>query len=582
MKRIINTNGIYSIIDEDRTEMPSIVVYARSVAGRIHTATLQELVECVYHGFRNLRYDVRIETDPRKLSGNVILIGGFGLTKEEIDLLPPTAITYNTEHTSSRYLCDPSHPYRSLMMKFPVWDFSSDNARRIRETLHIDAQFVPLGYVPELTRVPRSNADIDVLFYGSHNERRNAVINKMRALGLSVHHAFGVYGSDRDALIARSKVIINIHQLLPGAFEILRIAYCLANAKAVVTECNAGETIDADLAEALFPAAYEELADACLCLVKDDKRRQALEDAALTTFSRRCEPVILRNAIASLADYFPTVEPTGVQKRSGGNKAKVENAMSNYSTWSEHPRLINRYLNLLESTLVGSLYGDQPIDPWHGGKYDPNVRALGRDWPGLAQTMIGTVRMRNLRHLCETTILDGTPGDFVETGVWRGGACIYMRGILEAYGDATRRVFVADSFKGLPPPNPTEYPADTGDQHHTRTQLAVSRSDVEENFRRYGLLDDRVIFLEGWFKDTLSTAPIDKIAVLRLDGDMYEATIQVLDSLYHKVSPGGFVIVDDYNLRPSAQAVNDFRTKHGVHSPLIPIDGWAVWWRVSV
>jgi O-methyltransferase/8-demethyl-8-(2,3-dimethoxy-alpha-L-rhamnosyl)tetracenomycin-C 4'-O-methyltransferase len=248
---------------------------------------------------------------------------------------------------------------------------------------------------------------------------------------------------------------------------------------------------------------------------------------------------------------------------------------------SKHRRLTNRYLNLLEAALVGSLYGDPPFDYWSAGRYDADTRALGRDWPSLAQTMIGTIRMRNLRWLCETAILEDVPGDFVETGVWRGGACIYMRGILEAYADQSRRVFVADSFKGLPPPNPGEFPADAGDTHHTHSQLAISRSDVESNFRRYELLDDRVVFLEGWFKDTLPIAPVSQIAILRLDGDMYESTIQALDALCHKVSRGGFVIIDDYFLKPCAQAVEDYRQTHSIHSPLIPVDGWAAWWRVG-
>jgi O-methyltransferase len=241
-------------------------------------------------------------------------------------------------------------------------------------------------------------------------------------------------------------------------------------------------------------------------------------------------------------------------------------------------RLANRYLNLLEAALVGTLYGDPPNDTWSGKQYDARARALGHDWPSLAQTMIGTMRMRNLRHLCEEAIFNEIPGDFVETGVWRGGACIYMRGILNAYGETGRRVFAADSFKGLPPPD-AEFPADAGDTLHTRNQPAVSRAEVEENFRRYGLLDDKVVFLEGWFKDTLPNAPIDKIAVLRLDGDMYESTIQALDSLYHKVSPGGAVIIDDYLLKACAEAVTDFRDKHGIVAPLIPIDTYAVWWR---
>jgi O-methyltransferase len=138
---------------------------------------------------------------------------------------------------------------------------------------------------------------------------------------------------------------------------------------------------------------------------------------------------------------------------------------------------------------------------------------------------------------------------------------------------------VADSFQGLPPPDATTYPADTGSSFHTMSPLAISRQTVEDNFRRYGLLDDRVVFLEGWFKDTLPSAPIEKLAVLRLDGDMYESTIQALEALYHKVSLQGAVIVDDFNVNACAKAVHDFRAKHGIDSPLLPIDGWSVWWR---
>jgi O-methyltransferase/8-demethyl-8-(2,3-dimethoxy-alpha-L-rhamnosyl)tetracenomycin-C 4'-O-methyltransferase len=244
-------------------------------------------------------------------------------------------------------------------------------------------------------------------------------------------------------------------------------------------------------------------------------------------------------------------------------------------------RLVNRYLNLLESALTGVLYGDPADDHWSDSGFDLNRRLLGRDWPHSAQTMIGTARMRNLRQCCETVILDDVEGDFIETGVWRGGACIFMKGILEAYGDRQRRIFVADSFCGLPAPNPEQFPADANDLHHTLTKLRVTRQEVEDNFRRYYLLDDRIVFLEGWFKDTLSNAPISQLSVLRLDGDMYEATIQALEALYPKVSSGGFVIVDDYFMEPCAQAVTDYRTRHCLKPPILPIDEAGVWWRVD-
>jgi O-methyltransferase len=244
-------------------------------------------------------------------------------------------------------------------------------------------------------------------------------------------------------------------------------------------------------------------------------------------------------------------------------------------------RLVQRYLNLLEAALTGMIIEDKPFDYWSGGEFDPNSRLLGRDWPSLSFSMIGSVRMRNLRYACETVVFDGVEGDFIETGVWRGGACIMMRGILDAYGDPERRVFVADSFSGLPEADPDNFPADRGDVHHTISQLRVSRGDVEDNFRRFGLLDERVVFLEGWFKDTLPDAPIDQLAVLRLDGDMYESTIEALDALYHKVSYGGFVIVDDYFLQPCAQAITDFRERYGITSPILPIDEWGTYWRVD-
>jgi O-methyltransferase len=189
--------------------------------------------------------------------------------------------------------------------------------------------------------------------------------------------------------------------------------------------------------------------------------------------------------------------------------------------------------------------------------------------------------MRNLRRLVVQVLEDDVPGDFIETGVWRGGACIFMRAILAAYGDSDRRVWVTDSFAGLPPPNPDAYPADAGDTHHIIKALAVPLEEVKDNFSRYNMLDDKVIFLKGWFKDTLATAPIEQLAILRLDGDMYESTIQALDGLYHKLSPGGFTIIDDYDQPHCRMAVTDFRSRRDVTEQIVEIDERGVFWRKS-
>ncbi|OHV44489.1 macrocin O-methyltransferase [Pseudofrankia sp. BMG5.36] len=208
------------------------------------------------------------------------------------------------------------------------------------------------------------------------------------------------------------------------------------------------------------------------------------------------------------------------------------------------------------------------------------ARAEGLDWPRLAHTMVGDRRLENLRYCVEQVIRDGVPGDLIETGVWRGGSCILMRGVLAAYGDTARTVWVADSFAGLPRPDAERYPADAGDLHHQVTVLAVSLAEVRENFRRYGLLDEQVRFLKGWFRDTLPAAPIERLAVLRLDGDMYESTMEALTALYPKLSVGGFCIIDDYGvIEGCRRAVDDFRRDHGVTEEILRIDPSGVYWR---
>src|ERR1700736_438635 len=213
--------------------------------------------------------------------------------------------------------------------------------------------------------------------------------------------------------------------------------------------------------------------------------------------------------------------------------------------------------------------------------FDQQDRAAGRDWPRDGETMVGLTRLRNLRQCIGDVIRSGVPGDLLEAGVWRGGGTIFMRAALKAYGDQERLVWAADSFQGLPPPNADRYPADAGDQHWTWSEvLAIPLEEVQANFRRFGLLDDQVRFLPGWFQDTLHTAPIDRLAVLRLDGDMYESTKVALDALYPKLSPGGYAIIDDYKHLPGCKtAVDDYRREHGVREPIQDVDWTAIYWQ---
>lgn len=230
------------------------------------------------------------------------------------------------------------------------------------------------------------------------------------------------------------------------------------------------------------------------------------------------------------------------------------------------------YLDLLKLSLTDLLY-----------ETDPKLRAMrldGGDWPGRGLTMVGLKRLDNLQLVVEDVIARGVPGDLIEAGAWRGGSCIFMRGVLKAHGVTDRRVWVADSFEGLPVPDPEKYPADAEAGPEAAGMMAVSLETVRDNFARYGLLDEQVVFLKGWFSETLPRAPIEKLAVLRLDGDLYESTMDSLVNLYPKLSPGGYVIVDDYgSTPPSAKAVTDYRAKHGIDDPIVKIDWTGVYWR---
>jgi hypothetical protein len=241
------------------------------------------------------------------------------------------------------------------------------------------------------------------------------------------------------------------------------------------------------------------------------------------------------------------------------------------------------YLDLLKDCLTRLVFPDCCVgaDLLPTGQFDPEARRSGQDWPHEAETMVGMARLRNVENCVRDVLARGVPGDLVETGVWRGGASILMRAVLKAFGDTSRCVWVVDSFEGLPHANPERYPADMEDWlADFNSYLGVPLEMVKANFQRYKLLDGQVRFLKGWFRDTLPSAPIGRIAVLRLDGDMYESTMDALNNLYDKVQLGGYVLVDDYGALPNCRAaVHDCRESWGISDLIRPIDWTGVFWR---
>jgi len=212
--------------------------------------------------------------------------------------------------------------------------------------------------------------------------------------------------------------------------------------------------------------------------------------------------------------------------------------------------------------------------------FDAEKRSVGLDHPPFADTMIGLKRLDNIAYCISEIAKNKIEGDFIETGVWRGGAVILMQALRKVWGMEDKNIWVADSFEGLPIPDHQNYTADRGDDHHTNDFLAVDEHQVQRNFEKYHLWDDHIRVLKGWFKDTLPSAPIEKLSLIRLDGDMYQSTMDGLVHLYPKLAKGGYIIVDDWGaVEGCRQAVIDFRSLHHITEPMVEIDWAGIYWK---
>lgn len=261
------------------------------------------------------------------------------------------------------------------------------------------------------------------------------------------------------------------------------------------------------------------------------------------------------------------------------------------------------YLELLKGSLMHTLYSPADIGAYDGRTAasrwlwrslrrrglvrlkqvpDPETfRAEGRDWPIFAHTMVGRARLDALHEHLEQVLADDVPGDVIEAGVWRGGCSMFMRGLLRAHGVTDRTVYVADSFEGLPAPS-AEYPADRDGLFHTSELLRIPLEQVQDNFRRYGLLDEQVAFVPGWFSETLPALVGQTWALIRLDGDMYESTMDGLRHLYPGLAVGGFLVIDDWSIPACQEAVEDFRREYGIVEEIHPIDWTGAYWRRAI
>lgn len=267
-----------------------------------------------------------------------------------------------------------------------------------------------------------------------------------------------------------------------------------------------------------------------------------------------------------------------------------------------------RYLRLLKRALINLLYPEIELQllflreegrgDLAGIELKRHLRDLGEREPeafarllalktgGMAlahcpHTMIGRFRLDNIERCAERIFADGIAGDFLEAGVCQGGATIFMRALQIAHDEAHRRTWVVDSFQGVPPSqgeNDRRYGLNL--EEAREPWLAFSEARVRGHFERYDMLDEGVEFVAGWIAESVPAAPIGPLAMLRLDVDLYSSMQECLDLLYDRVSPGGFVIVDDYEWLQSARdAVDHFRERRGIADPIQSIDASGIFWR---
>jgi len=239
----------------------------------------------------------RLDLDERR----TIVLGGNILVRHGLEP-PKNPIFYNLEQLGDDLPSTTLPAFFDLFRRYPTWDYSQANIEYLAAQGLPRPTHVPIGYVPELTRIAPAPEDIDILFYGAPYERRYAVLRDLHDRGLRVKWLSGVYGASRDAWIARSKIVLNIHYWEAKIFEITRVSYLLANRRAVVSEHSADPTLERDVASGVAFAEYDELVDRCVELVGDERARRELAKRGYQLFSARNQADILDRALSDLED----------------------------------------------------------------------------------------------------------------------------------------------------------------------------------------------------------------------------------------------------------------------------------------
>lgn len=260
----------------------------------------REVIETLQWGLASLGYEVTTNLNLIAKDATNIVLGFQMLSESDIDHLPPDTIVYNFEQIAG-FSPDQIKPvYRAAARRLHVWEYSERNLaawQQLRPTnfpIH-----VPVGWAPTLAKIPRSEPqDIDVLHYGLPSDFRFAVFNALCQKGLSCVYACGLYGAERDSLIARAKLVLNVNMYAQSRiFEIVRVSYLLSNSKAVVADVHPNTFIESDLRESVAFATPETITDCCQKLLDDEPARRRLEKKGEETMRQRDIRTILKHAL---------------------------------------------------------------------------------------------------------------------------------------------------------------------------------------------------------------------------------------------------------------------------------------------
>ncbi|MGE7370804.1 hypothetical protein ACQKKX_17325 [Neorhizobium sp. NPDC001467] len=263
-----------------------------------HSHAFDEVALAMQGAWQELGGSLPIVTEFKDFAGrSPIIYGGNLLPEEIIPHLPADSVIINLEQVSDDSVWINAR-YLTVLRNFPVLDYSARNRDRLTEKGIVHAGLLEIGYSPCLTRIaPAPVKDIDILFYGSLNKRRADILRALQIAGLNVIHLFSVYGEQRDAAIARAKVVMNIHQFDSKVFEIVRVSYLLANHVCVLTEGDPADPDVKPLIEGLAVEPYETLIGRAIMLVASEEDRRALAQNGFDIISRQSQAEKLKSVM---------------------------------------------------------------------------------------------------------------------------------------------------------------------------------------------------------------------------------------------------------------------------------------------